>query len=141
MTRAAGVLTNKIIYHGAMVGPSSGYMAPATIAIRPTGVADLEIWDDLFSTGQAVDATRTPGVKVDATGIASGTRKCVVRHGVFKMKNKAGDLVTAALINAVVYVEDDETVRATAASSVVAGILMGFADDGLPLVLIQPLLT
>ena len=138
-TRAAGVSGDAIIYHGAMVGPASdGYMAPASTTIRPTGVADLEAWDDVQSTGQAASAHTNAGRVIDATGVADNVRKLVVRHGVFKMKNKAGDLVTAALINASVYVEDDQTVRATSTNSVIAGKLMGFADDGLPLVLIIP---
>lgn len=141
--RKAGVSGDAIIYHGAMVGPAAdGYMAPASTTVRPTGVADLEMWNDLASSGQASGATiPTPGYKVDATGVADGVRQIVVRHGVFKMLNKAGDLVTAALIGAPVYVENDQTVRATAASSVVAGILRGFSDDGLPLVLIENFAT
>lgn len=138
-TRAAGVSGDAIIYHGAMVGPAGdGYMAPASTSIRHVGVADLEMWDDLASTGQALSTTRTPGVKVDATGLADNARKICVRHGVFKMENKSGDLVTAALIHANVYVENDQTVRATASGSVIAGKLWGFADDGKPLVLIVP---
>jgi hypothetical protein len=138
-TRAAGVSGDAIIYHGALVGPASdGYMAPATTAIRPTGVADLEMWNDQAFNGQAAGGTlQTPGYKIDATGVADGVRKLVVRHGVIKCLNKSGDEVTAVLINAPVYVEDDQTVRATAAGTVVAGILHGFADDGLPLVLIE----
>jgi hypothetical protein len=136
--RAAGVLTNKVVYHGAMVGISSSYIAPATTAIRPIGVVDLEMWNDLASNGQATGATiPTPGYKIDTTGISSGVRKCVVRGGVFLMNNKSGDLVTAAHIGGPVSVEDDQTVRATAAGSVIAGILQGFNDAGLPLVLIQ----
>lgn len=138
-TRAAGVSGDAIIYHGAMVGPAAdGYMAPASTTIRPTGVADLEMWNDQAPNGQAIGATiPTPGYKIDATGVADGVRKLVVRHGVFLMDNKGGDLVTAALIGAPVYVEDDHTVRATAAGTVVAGILQGFNDAGLPLVLIS----
>lgn len=137
MTRAAGVLANAIIYHGAMVGLSSGYYAPATQAIAAIGVADLEAWDDQKQFGQASVQNATPGVKIDNTGGANDARKLVVRHGVFKMNNKAGDLVTRALIGALVYVEDDQTVRLTAAGSVAAGRLIGFADDGLPLVKIE----
>lgn len=137
--RAAGVSGDAIIYHGAMVGPAGdGYMVPASTSIRPTGVADLEMYTSVAPNGQASGGTvPTPGYKVDATGIADNVLKIVVRHGIFLMNNKAGDLVTAALIGAAVYVEDDQTVRATAAGTVIAGILCGFNDAGLPLVLIQ----
>ena len=137
--RAAPVAANAVIYHGAMVGRNgSGFMAPASITIRPQGVVDLEMWNDLAPSGQATGGIiPTPGYKVDATGAANGDRRIVVRMGTFLMNNKAGDLVTTAMIGAPVYVEDDNTVRATAASSLPAGILQGFNDAGLPLVLIE----
>ena len=67
-------------------------------------------------------------------GTADGSHMFLARQGTFKMLNKAGDLVTTALLGKDVDVEDDQTVRATAASSVVAGKLVGFDDDGLPFV-------
>jgi hypothetical protein len=137
--RKAGVAADAIIFHGAAVGPdANGYMAPASTTLRPLGVADLEMFADQAASGQSVGATLlTPGYKVDNTGGADGARSIVVRCGVFAMKNKVGDEVTAALIGAPCYVEDDETVRATSTDSVVAGIVHGFTDAGLPLVLIQ----
>lgn len=133
--RAAGVSGDAIVYHGAMVGKAAdGYIVPASTSIRPIGVADLEAYDYNQLTGQAAAAHTNAGIKLDATGLADNTLKLVVRQGVFKMKNKSGDLLTAASIGGLAYVEDDQTVRATSAGTVVAGILIGFADDGLPLV-------
>lgn len=126
------------VYHGAMVGRASDtYWAPATTAIAPLGVADLQGWDDQTQTGQASVFAATTGQYIDNTSGADGARHFNVRRGVFKMKNKAGDLVDETLIGALVYVEDDQTVRATAAATVAAGILVGFDDrDSLPLVAI-----
>lgn len=125
------------IYHGAMVGRAADtYWAPASITIAALGVADLQ-WDDQPRSGQGSVFNETSGQKIDNSAGADAARHFNVRQGVFKMKNKAGDLVDETLIGALVYVEDDQTVRATAASSVAAGKLVGFDDrDGLPLVAI-----
>ena len=57
----------------------------------------------------------------------------MLRQGAFKFGNKAGDLVTTALMGQTVYVTDDQTVQATGGGSA-AGKLIGFDDDGLPIV-------
>lgn len=130
-----GVKEDAVIYHGTMVGlNTTGIQAvPASTTIAPIGVADLQEYDSVRRFGQASVYGETTGQSV--TGSADGAETIVLRQGVFKMNNKAGDLVTTAHRGLPVYVEDDQTVRATAASSVVAGILVGFDDrDGLPLV-------
>lgn len=126
------------VYHGAMVGKAAdGNWAPASTTVAPLGVADLQAWDDQTRTGQASVFAATTGQNIDNTAGADADRHFVVRRGVFNMKNKGGDLVTENLIGALVYVEDDQTVRLTATSSVAAGILIGFDDrDGNPLVAI-----
>jgi hypothetical protein len=142
-TRAAGVAAGAVIFHGAMCGPdANGYMAPASTTVRPKGVADLEIWNDLVRSGQQTPGVEyeTPGRVVDNSTGADGARQIVVRHGVFAMKNKAGDEVTQAMVGSPVYSTDDETVQATG-GGVVAGILHGFSDSGLPLILIESAAT
>lgn len=134
--KKAPVAASTVILHGGMVGKVSGYWKPATIAIAPLGVADLGNWDDQTATGQASVFNKTTGNKIDNSAGSAAARHFNVRLGVFKMKNKAGDLVDETLIGELVYVEDDQTVRKTAASSVAAGILVGFDDDGLPFVAI-----
>lgn len=133
------VAASVVIYHGAMVGKvgnaADGYWTPASATVTPLGVADLGAYDDVTRTGQASVFAETRGQKVDNSAGADGDRHIAVRRGVFKMKNKAGDLVTEVHIGGVVSVEDDQTVRATAAATVTAGILLGFDDrDNLPLV-------
>lgn len=123
------------VYHGAMVGKSGNYWAPATSAIAPLGIADLEAWDDQPKTGQASTQSNTWPNSIANTG-ADGARHMTVRRGVFKMGNKAGDLVDETLIGSLVYVGDDQTVQATSGGAA-AGILIGFDDrDNLPLVAI-----
>jgi|SRR5262245_54599210 len=132
-----GIKNGSTIYHGTMVGlnTTGNQAVPATTSIAPIGVADLQAWDDLDKTGQASTFAETTDQYRTAT--SDGSRMCVLRQGVFKMNNKAGDLVTQAHIGLAVYVEDDQTVRATAAGTVAAGKLVQFDDrDGLPLVAI-----
>lgn len=132
-----GVKASATIYHGAMVGlnTTGNQAVPASTTIAPVGVADLVAYDSTGAkTGQASTFAETRGQYVTNSG-ADGAKLVLLKQGVFKMKNKGGDLVTIALMGQAVYVEDDQTVRATAASSVVAGKLVGFDDrDGLPLV-------
>jgi predicted RecA/RadA family phage recombinase len=130
-----GVKNTAVIYHGAMVGLStSGIQAvPASTTVAPIGVADLQTSPDPTPrTGQASVYGETTGQSI--TGTSDGSHFFLARQGTFKMLNKAGDLVTTALLGKDVYVEDDQTVRATASGSVVAGKLVGFDDDGLPFV-------
>lgn len=88
------------IYAGAMVAVNaSGLAVPAaTGSTRVIGVAD---------------ETKVSG--------ASGTTTIRIRRGSFWFNNKGGDLVTQALLFTTCYVEDDNTVRLTATSSIAAG--------------------
>lgn len=142
----APIAADAIIFHGAAVGKvgnlATGYWTPASATVSPLGVADLQAWDDQPRTGQASVFAATTGQKIDNTGGLDGARHMAVRRGVFKMKNKGGDLVNETHIGGIVTVEDDQTVRLTAAGSVAAGILIGFDDrDGLPLVALGQTIT
>ena len=130
-----GIKNATTIYHGAMVGlNTTGIQAvPASITIAPIGVADLQTSPDATpEDGSGFDVRGDDGSYI--TGTSDGSHFFLARQGTFKMNNKAGDLVTTALLGKDVYVEDENTVRATAASTVVAGKLVGFDDDGLPFV-------
>lgn len=129
--RKVPIAANGIVFHGAMVAKTSGYAGAATTgADKVLGLANLSVWDDQTATGQASIAGRTTGNKVDNTGGADGARHIVVEVGVFKMGNKAGDLVDETMIGDLCYVENDQTVRATAAGSIAAGTVYGLDDDG-----------
>jgi len=133
--RKVPVAADVVIYHGAMVGKTSGYAVPAaTGADKVIGVANLEAWDDQTAGGQASVQNRTSGNKVDTTSLSNGDRHIVVEMGTFKFQNKSGDLVDETMIGDTAYVENDQTVRKTGAGTIAAGILVGFDDDGLPLV-------
>ena len=130
-----GVKANAIIFHGTMVGinTTGNQAVPATTAIAPLGVADLSVWDDQTKTGTPSTFGRTTHNKIDNTGGADGDRKVVLRQGAFKFANKAGDLVTIALMGQTVYVTDDHTVQATGGGAA-AGKLVRIDDDGSVLV-------
>jgi hypothetical protein len=128
--KKAPVKASTVIYHGGMVGRSSGYWAPATTAIAPLGVADLSNWDDQNATGQQSSWGATTFNKIDNSAGADGARHFNVRLGVFKMNNKGGDLVDETMIGGLCYVENDNTVRKTSTSSVAAGIVVGIDEDG-----------
>jgi hypothetical protein len=109
------------IYPGALVGVNAGGFAiPATTAsIRVVGVA------------QAL---------ADNTSGANGDISVTVRRGTFLFNNKGGDLVVQADIGvapaaatpkgAPCYIEDDNTVRKTAAASIVAGRVVAVETAG-----------
>ena len=80
------------------------------------------------TTGLAEPATATTGktpvgvAEETVTSASSGTYMIQVRRGTFLFANKSGDLVTTAMLGrALAYVEDDQTVRATATSTIAAG--------------------
>jgi hypothetical protein len=54
----------------------------------------------------------------------------VRRKKMFKWANKAGDLVTQALVGLPCYIEDDQTVRLTAAGTSAAGTVIAVDTDG-----------
>jgi hypothetical protein len=136
--RKVPVKASAIIYHGALVvKTASDYAKPATAAgsLIVLGIADLEAWSDKQGiSGQQTTVLDTSYEKIDNTGGADKARHLAVRQGAFVFKNKAGDLVDESMIGEAVYIEDDETVRATATGTTAAGKLVGFDDDGLPIV-------
>ena len=70
---------------------------------------------------------------VDNTGGADGATTIKIRRGVFKFKNSATDAVTRASIMGDCYIEDDETVAATAGDPVSkskAGKVISIDSDG-----------
>lgn len=125
-----GVKAAVVIYHGQMVGlDANGFVAPASATIAARGVANLT-YDDLNIQGQGSTIGAKTGQVVDNTSGADGARSVVVEFGTFLMDNKAGDLCTQADYLKSVSVEDDHTVRHTAAGSVAAGTCMGVNSDG-----------
>lgn len=105
------IATTKKIFAGSLVAANAtGYATPGAVATTLTAL------------GRAEET-------VDNTG-ADGAKSVTVRRGVFKFANKAGDLVTQALLGKSCYIEDDQTVRATAAGASVAGTVMGVESDG-----------
>lgn len=66
---------------------------------------------------------------VNNTG-GAGAKNLEVKAGIFRWKNSAGDPVTKANIGDHVYVEDDETVCATATGKSPAGVMVDFETAG-----------
>lgn len=64
------------------------------------------------------------------TSPAAGPTFIKVRRGTAKLANKAGDLVTDALVLRDCTIEDDQTVRATATGSSRAGKVIAIESDG-----------
>lgn len=100
------------------------YPMAAATTIYPGAMVALNAAGD--ATPAAPTSTRVVGVYVGADPIvnagAAGAIEVPVRRGAFWFGNKAGDLVTKALVaTAACYVEDDQTVRLTATGSISAG--------------------
>lgn len=110
---AVPMAANVKIYAGALVvANATGYAAPGSVAATHTYL------------GRAEET-------VSNLGGADGAKAVQVRRKkAFKWKNKAGDLVTQALFGKVCYIEDDETVRATATGASAAGKVVGIESDG-----------
>jgi len=125
---------NAVIYHGGLVGKlAAGYWTTATAIanIIRFAIADLAQWSDVVQQGSG--PTPWGGneyVKLDNTGGADGARHFLGLGGIVRMHNKAGDLVTEAGLGEKVYVEDDNTVRATVGTSSACGYLAGMCNDG-----------
>lgn len=140
-TGRLGVGAGKTIYHGSLVvkDNTTGWVEAATAAAGKTavGVADLLAWDDQGATGQASIAGRTTGHSVVNSG-AANARQLICQTGILKLKNKAGDLLTRDKIGTAAYIEDDQTVRATATGTVSAGTMWELDDDGGVWVRVQP---
>lgn len=101
------------IYAGAkVVANASGYAAPATAAASLTYLGRAEEMAD------------------NSTGANGAISVLVRRKKAFKWANKAGDLVTVALIGKSCYIEDDQTVRATASGTSASGKVLAIESDG-----------
>jgi len=96
------------IYQGALVALNAGYAVPGSAA------------SSLTCVGVAME-TKTGGA-------SDGLVRIKVQPGAFTFDVKGGDAPTQANAGAVVYFEDDHTVRLTATSSSVAGVLVGIDD-------------
>jgi hypothetical protein len=137
---SVGLDTNVIVYNGAMMAKAddaSGYAHPATAATGEIvlGIADLTESTNNPASGQAPVTPDVSHSLIDMTSVTAGTVTCQIRRGTFERENKSGDLVTNQHIGLDVYVEDDNTVRATGAGTIVAGTLMGFHPrSGKPMV-------
>lgn len=125
-----GVKGATILYHGQLAGlDANGFVTPATTAVAAKGVVNLD-YDDQNVQGQVSTFGATSRQKLDNSAGADGARGVVLEFGTFKFDNKGGDLVVVADYFKTVYVEDDHTVRHTAAASVAAGICLGIDADG-----------
>ncbi len=129
--RKVPVAAAVIIYAGALISKLAGYAKPAAAGDdKVIGVANLSKWDDVNAQGtSSVIGATTWEVVDNSLGIA-GARHIAVEMGVFKFLNKAGDLIDETMIGDPAYVENDQTVRATSAGSIVAGTVIGLDDDG-----------
>lgn len=106
------VATGVTIFAGSLVvANSSGFAAPGSVATTHTYL------------GRAEEKVVNPG--------ANGAVSVLVRRKkAFKWANKAGDLVTQALLGKSCYIEDDQTVRLTATGASVAGRVIAVESDG-----------
>jgi len=103
------------------------------------------------ATGFLVVVTTATGLKgmgialqdADSTGLANGAILCDVQYGVEVRDNHGADLVVQADLFAKVFAVDNNTVAKTDGTGTrsAAGIFVGFADDGRPLVLFRPFIT
>lgn len=88
------------------------------------------------TAGKLNPAAATAGLRVQGRVVeqvvnpASGALKAKVEKGIFRWANKASHLVTVAMVGAVCYVEDDQTVSCDNATQVVAGIVVDVDADG-----------
>jgi len=104
------VAASTVIYEGALVAvDTAGRLVPAA------ATAGLRV------VGRAEDAA--PSGSADAS-------KCRVSKGIFGYGNLASHLVTVAMVGAVCYVEDDQTVSCDNSVGIVAGIVVDVDSDG-----------
>ncbi len=106
------VATGVTIYAGSLVvANAAGFAAPGSAAAALTYL------------GRAEETVTNAG--------ADGAVSVLVRRKkMFKWANKAGDLVTQALVGLSCYIEDGQTVRLTAAGTSVAGKVVAVEADG-----------
>lgn len=115
------------IYAGGLVvvDGTTGLAEPATAAASKVavGVAEVPPASKIASDGSYTSTSVTSG--------STGATYIQVRRGVFFFNNKAADLVTDAMLGqAKAYIEDDNTVRATATASSVAGRVIEVETSG-----------
>jgi len=103
------VKASTTIYQGSLVALNAGYAVPASAATSLTAVGFAR-------------ATVTGGASDGAVRIS-------VQPGIANWDLKSGDAPTQANAGAVVYMEDDHTVRLTSTGSSVAGVLVGIDPD------------
>lgn len=103
----------KKFFAGALAAAdASGFATPGAVATTLTALGRVEEF-------------------VDNTLGANGAATVLIRRKkAFKFANKAGDLVTQALMGKSCYIEDDQTVRATATGASVAGKVLAVESDG-----------
>jgi hypothetical protein len=103
----------------------------ASTTIHQGGLVVVDGTTGLAEPGSAAASKRVAGIALESkTSAASGTTYVRVKRGVAKLANKAGDLVTDALMLADCTIEDDQTVRATATGSSRAGKVLAVESDG-----------
>lgn len=102
-------LTNTVIYQNAVAMHVAGVARPAA-----SGVASSV----MLGVAQRRYTASSGGNKAYVDD-----EPMVFKRGVFAFSGKAGDLPTDALINKPVYFDDDQTVKATAASNDISGTL------------------
>jgi hypothetical protein len=103
----------------------------ASVTIYQGGLVVVDGTTGLAEPGSAAASKRVAGIALETkTSAASGATYVRVQRGVAKLANKAGDLVADALILADCTIEDDQTVRATAAGSSRAGKVIAIESDG-----------
>lgn len=93
---------NVKIFKGSLVVLDAGFVKPAVAA------------GSLAAVGRAEETK-------DNTGGANGDVEIEIFAGVFAWENKGGDLLTEADVGLVASIEDDQTVRKTAAGTSAAG--------------------
>jgi hypothetical protein len=137
---AVGLAANVVIWDGALMSKADDASSYAHPAVAQTGdvvlgIADLTTNANVPASGQAPITPDVSQTQIDMTGVTEGTKVCQIRRGTFEFENKAGDLVTNKHLGLPVYVEDDQTVRATGAGTSVAGTLIKFHErSGKPMV-------
>ena len=103
------VKASTTIYQGALVALNAGYAVPGSAAASLTCVGVAQ--------------------ETKVGGASDGFVKIKVLAGMYNWDVKGGDAPTQANAGAVVYFEDDHTVRLTSTGSSAAGVLVGIDPD------------
>lgn len=116
------IADNVKIFPGSLVMLDGGYLKPAAAAAGKKVVGRASSGGPGFSGVTVFDNT--------VTGHAAGALNVPVDIGCFKWANKAGDTFAQADVGGTAWVENDQTVRKTAAGSSCAGTIFGVESDG-----------